>query len=69
MSHLPIDKGIPLPKRYPFEHMQVGDSFVIPPNTHRTTVSIAAKRFGDKHGVKFATRKLPDGTLRCWRIV
>ena len=68
MSHLPIDKGIPMPKRYPFAEMDVGDSFAVPATIHRTTVSIAAKRFGDKHGVKFATRKLPDGTLRCWRV-
>ena len=68
MSHLPIDKGIPMPGKFPFEKMEVGDSFVIPPDTRRTTASVAAKRFADKHGVKFATRKLPDGTLRCWRI-
>lgn len=69
MSKIRIDKGIPMPRKFPFEEMEVGDSFVVPPDTHRTTVNIAAKRFGDKHGMKFATRTMPDGTLRCWRIV
>lgn len=68
MSKIRIDKGIPMPRKFPFEEMEVGDSFVVPPDTHRTTVSIAAKRFGDKHGMKFATRTMPDRTLRCWRI-
>jgi hypothetical protein len=68
MSKIRIDKGIPMPRKFPFEEMEVGDSFVVPPDTHRTTVNIAAKRFGDKHNMKFATRTMPDRTLRCWRI-
>jgi hypothetical protein len=62
-----IEKGIPLPCRFPFEQMEVGDSFAVPPDVHRTTVSIAALRYGRKHGAKFSTRKTPDGTIRCWR--
>ena len=68
MSQPRIDKGIPMPGKFPFEKMEVGDSFVIPHTARRASVYIAAKRFAAEHGVKFATRKLPDGTLRCWRI-
>jgi hypothetical protein len=45
--------------------MEVGDSFVI--TTKRSTASVAARRYGDKHKMKFITRKMPDGTIRCWR--
>ena len=65
MTMLPIDKNVPLPARFPFEQMEVGDSFVI--TTKRQTASVAARRYGDKHGRKFITRKMPDGTIRCWR--
>lgn len=68
MSYLPIDKGIPVPRKYPFDQMEVGDSFAVPPDTHRTTVSIAALRYGRKHGMRFVTRTMPDRTLRCWRV-
>ncbi len=67
MKMLPIDKNVPLPARFPFEQMEVGDSFVVPSGMHRTTVSIAALRYGRKHRMKFITRKMPDGTIRCWR--
>jgi hypothetical protein len=68
MTMLPIDKNVPLPARFPFEQMEVGDSFAVPSGVHRTTVSIAALRYGRKHGRKFITRKMPDGTIRCWRV-
>ena len=60
-----IDKNVPLPARFPFDKMEVGDSFVI--TTKRQTASVAARRYGDKHGMKFVTRQMPDGTIRCWR--
>jgi hypothetical protein len=60
-----IDKGVPIPNRFPFDKMGIGDSFVI--TTKRQTASVAARRYGDKHGMKFITRQMPDGTIRCWR--
>jgi hypothetical protein len=60
-----IDKGVPIPNRFPFDKMEVGDSFVI--TTKRQTASVAARRYGDKHRMKFVTRQMPDGTIRCWR--
>ena len=63
-----VESGVPLPgARHPFGQMKVGDSFAIPAGVARTTVSVAAKRYGDKHGMAFVTRTLPDGTIRCWR--
>lgn len=62
-----IEKNIPIPGRYPFEQMEVGDSFAIPTSIKRQTVSVAARRYGDKHNKTFVTRKMPDGTIRCWR--
>jgi hypothetical protein len=63
-----VEKGIPLPRRFPFDQMEVGDSFAVPPDVHRTTVSIAALRYGRKHGMTFVTRMVADRTLRCWRV-
>lgn len=68
MNPLPIDKGIPLPTKYPFAEMNVGDSFVVPAKVNRSAVNVAAMRFGRKHGMKFTVRLTKDGTLRCWRI-
>lgn len=63
-----IEKNVPLPRRFPFDDMQVGDSFAIPSEVHRTTVSVAANRYGAKHGVKFTVRLMPNRSYRCWRI-
>jgi hypothetical protein len=60
-----IEKGVPIPGRFPFGEMEMGDSFVI--TTKRSTAAVAARRYGDKHGMKFITRQMPDGTIRCWR--
>lgn len=62
-----VEKGIPFPRKYPFADMAVGDSFAVPPEVHRTTVAIAALRYGRKHDMKFVVRLTPDRTLRCWR--
>lgn len=63
-----IDKNIPLPAKYPFAEMQVGDSFLVPEGISRTSIGVAAKRFGDKHGMRFTIRLNEKRLLRCWRI-
>jgi hypothetical protein len=63
-----VEKNIPLPSKYPFAKMAIGDSFAVPPNIKRTTVSVSAARFAAKHGAKFTVRQMPDRTLRCWRV-
>jgi len=62
-----IDKNIPLPQRWPFPDMQVGDSFIVPEGIKRVTVNVAAKRYGDKHKMRFTVRLTEDRKLRCWR--
>ena len=74
-----IDKRIPItePKpgaktKYPFKHMNVGDSFFIEPYSSvlqknvLNAASMFAKYNGTKH--KFSTRKEGNG-LRVWRVV
>ena len=68
MNPLPIDKNIPLPARFPFAGMKVGDSFAVPADVQRATVAVAASRYGRKHKMKFSTRKMEDGSYRCWRM-
>ena len=68
MSQPRIDKNVPLPKKYPFAKMKIGDSFAVPPDVNRSAVSVAAMRFGRKHGMKFTVRQVADKTFRCWRI-
>lgn len=62
-----VESGIPIPRTFPFGEMKIGDSFVIPPHIKRTTVSVAAKRYGERYGMTFTTKKMSDGTIRCWR--
>lgn len=61
-----IESNVPLPSKFPFAQMKVGDSFLAPPDINRTSVSVSAKRFGTKHGMKFTVRKVEQG-FRCWR--
>jgi hypothetical protein len=65
---LKVEKNIPIPKRWPFDEMKVGDSFAVPPDVKRTTINVSAMRFGLKHGMKFTVRQMPDKSFRCWRI-
>jgi hypothetical protein len=61
-----IDKDVPLIGKYPFENMQVGDSFLLPETIKRTSVAVAAMRYGRNNNKKFTVRKTKDG-FRCWR--
>lgn len=63
-----VESNIPLPAKYPFAEMRVNDSFAVPASVSRSTVNVAAMRFGRKYGMKFTVRLTKDGTLRCWRI-
>lgn len=62
-----VEKNILMPRQWPFDEMQVGDSFAVPPNAKRPAVNVAAMRYGRKHNMKFTVRKTPEG-YRCWRI-
>lgn len=62
-----VEPNIPLPNKYPFSQMKVGDSFAVPVGILRSTVTISAMRYSRKYGGKFTVRQMPDKTLRCWR--
>ena len=62
-----IEKGVPIPDgraAYPFEAMEVGDSFV----AANKWVGRSAWSWGRARGKKFSVRKQPDGTVRIWRV-
>lgn len=67
-----IEKDCPIPPRtgtvtkYPFAGMEVGDSFYIPPEISRNTISSNAYSWGRRNNMTFSIRKEGEG-LRCWR--
>jgi hypothetical protein len=63
-----IDTGVPLPGsvKYPFDKLDVGDSFVVG-ISKRSSVSSAATNYGKRTGTKFVVRKIEDDKLRVWR--
>lgn len=63
-----IEKNIPIPVKFPFAGMQVGDSFAVPPDVKRPAVTVAAMRYGRKHGMRFTVRQVADKNFRCWRV-
>lgn len=73
MSEFTIEKGIPVPKqvgagrrnKYPFDAMEVGDSFFIK-DTKVKTISRTCGHHGKRLGRKFASRTV-DGGVRVWR--
>lgn len=62
-----IDKDVPIPSYYPFEKMEVGDSF-LSTTAKRHNLSVAMLRYGRKTGKKFISRTLEDGSVRVWRV-
>lgn len=72
MSMFKIEKNITMPSHwnyvYPFEMMEIGDSFVYQDSfIHRVwaAISIFEKANPTKH---FVTRNLGNGERRCWRV-
>lgn len=74
-----IEKNVRMPtninRKYPFGDMSVGDSFEVPvsgTNQQKKRDAVSARTaailYGKRHGLKFTVRKMPDGTVRCWRI-
>lgn len=63
----PTRKRIGLERRYPFEAMKVGESFVVLDRT-RATVAGSAAYWQKRLKRKFVVRSLgPDG-VRVWRV-
>jgi hypothetical protein len=69
-----IEQGIEIPPRrsgalkYPFDQMNVGDSFFIPEDSSvkPANVSNSAQAYGKQTGRKFTVRRV-EGGYRCWR--
>lgn len=69
-----IEKGVPITKhfKYPFDIMEVGDSFFIPAeenirkigNTVRFQVNLRQRRY---EGTKYSTRTIKGEGIRIWR--
>jgi hypothetical protein len=74
---IPIEKGIIMPEKkirstvYPFEGMEVGDSFMVYGKYTRekmqsigVSINYHEKKFS---GRKYSARKTEDNTIRVWR--
>jgi hypothetical protein len=66
-----IEKDIPLPperrSRYPWNAMQVGDSFFVDNEVQGRKLRGAANAASKRLKKKFAVRRVTGG-YRCWRI-
>lgn len=73
MSEFTIEKGIPVPKqigagrktKYPFDLMEVGDSFLVT-DLKVKTISRSCGTYGKRLERKFTSRTV-DGGVRVWR--
>lgn len=71
MSEIKVESGVQMPDSgrkaiYPWNSMEVGDSFAWPAeNSHHYRQCYAA---GKSLGRKFASRKMPNGERRIWRV-
>lgn len=71
-----IDKGIPVPahnkkyaKKYPFQEMEIGDSFLMPLPDGKSPGSLYAAMSGAKKRFNInLTAARVDGGVRVWRI-
>lgn len=76
MTNIQIDKNVPMPEdtrttasTYPFEQMEVGDSFFVP-GKKRTQMDNACGHWRKKKGWKFTVNaRTEEGVLGCrvWR--
>ena len=67
-------KGVKIPEKrakktfWPFLQMEIGDSFLVPPDKIKSCRS-AASFWSMKLGRRFTVRSLPNEKgVRCWRI-
>jgi len=70
-----ITKNVPIPKdlrgrpcKYPWYHMDVNDSFLMPPGTTTLQAHTACNNVNSRHDLKFRAVKQADGRYRIWRI-
>ena len=65
-NNVPVPSDISGTRKYPFNKMQVGDSFALPV-AHYKRLQRAAHAYGDYHGLKFSVRNQGE-TVRVWRV-
>jgi len=68
---LHVESNVPLPDdhprlKYPFDDMNVGDSFLLTDHSMVKNARSAAWMYSRRHGMKFSCRKVEDG-WRVWR--
>ncbi len=68
-----IEAGVPLPEKlrgargkYPFEHLEVGDSFKVEASIG--TMRNRCSRRGAQLGKRFTCRVVSGGVVRVWRV-
>lgn len=75
-ANVKIDKNVPLPpkaiEKYPFEDMEVGDSFLFPDHVKKTSAYAMGHKMNNIYKERtmenrFTVRRTPEG-YRCWRI-
>jgi hypothetical protein len=73
-SKIKVEKNIPIPPRgprgcykYPFDAMDVGDSFFVKGGVYKT-LSASVRSAAHRMGRKFTCRVYDDG-IRVWRIL
>ena len=69
--NIKIEKNVKIPRgtrgtKWPFVHMEVGDSGHFPNEKVNGRAYRAAMSCGDRHGKKFVVRRDGDG-IRVWR--
>ena len=68
-----IEKGVPLPSEparrdpYPFDQMEIGDSFFVACTPGNRSVAVQASKFSKKSGRTFTVRRV-EGGVRAWRL-
>lgn len=74
---IPVEKGVPIPTArrviasvYPFDKMEIGDSFFVATNNKKgrnSSIASAAYLHAKQLGRKFTTRTV-EGGMRVWRL-
>lgn len=74
MEKFKIEKNIPMPdsasSKYPFSKMEIKDSFLVGKLDAKNTIIFrtTANNCGKKLKMKFSTKKIEGGAVRCWRV-
>lgn len=76
MQPVSLETGIPIPEtsKYPWQRLEVGESFLVPSDTiedrrlTRGRLARLAVYHGRRRGTRYTIRSVPEG-VRVWRVV